>query len=136
MLVLVLAACGGTSHSAGTTATTPTTTTISGPKSALTMLLPPAIQSAGVIRIAVGPSAGDAALARRLAKALGVRLALQHHATGASALGTLAGHATDVAVARGATRAGVTLVDRPRGVAVARGAAMLAAAVRAALAAP
>jgi hypothetical protein len=112
------------------------TTGVSGPKPALTLLLPPEIQNAGVLRIAVGPSPRDTTLARRLAKALGVRPVLQSHATGVSALGELAGHGADVAVARGATLAGVTFVDRPRGVAVARGAATLTAAVRAALAAP
>jgi hypothetical protein len=109
---------------------------MAGPKSALTLLLPPEIQSAGVLRIAVGPSPADATLARRLGKTLGVRPVLQHHAAGVSALDELAGHRADLAVARGASRAGVTFVDRPRGVAVARGAAVLAAAVRAALAAP
>jgi hypothetical protein len=89
-----------------------------------------------VLRIAVGPAPGDATLARRIGKALGVRPALQRNAKAVSALGELAGHGADVAVARGATAADVTFVDLPRGVAVARGATMLATAVRAALAAP
>jgi len=135
-LVLVLAGCGGTSQSTATTTAARTTTAISGPKSAFTLLLPPTIQSSGVLRIAVGPSAADATLARQLAKTLGVRPVLQHNATGAAALAELTGKAVDVAVARGATRAGVTFVDRPRGVAVARGSVMLVSAVHAALAAP
>jgi hypothetical protein len=136
-LVLVLAGCGGTSHAVGKTAAAPTTTTtISGPKPALTLLLPAAIQRAAVLRIAVAPSAADAALARRLGKMLGVRPALQRHATGVLALDELAGRNADIAVAQGATRAGVTFVDRTRGVAVARDATVLAAAVRAALNAP
>ena len=137
LLVLFLAGCGGTSHRTGTTgASAPPAATVVGPTPAANLLLPPAIKSAGVLRIAIGPSPGDAALARRVAKKLGVRPALQPAATAAAALGDVAARRADVSVARGAKRGGVMFVDRARGIAVAHGAAPLAAAVRFALAAP